>query len=51
MLVDGLKRGEFRKILVMTGSDILSSSGIPDYKDPNCSVYANYQSPQLPKLE
>ena len=51
MLVAGLKRGEFRNILVMTGSEILSSSGMPDYKSPNSSIFTNFKSDKLPKTE
>ena len=40
-LVDGLKNGKYRKILVMTGAGISVSAGIPDFRSPKTGIYDN----------
>ena len=50
-LIDGLKRGQFRKIVVATGAGISVSAGIPDFRTPHTGLYANLQKYNLPKPE
>ena len=50
-LVAGLKAGNFKKILVMTGAGISVSAGIPDFRSPGTGVYDNLQEYNLPTPE
>lgn len=50
-LVDGLKSGKFKNIMVMTGAGISVSAGIPDFRSPKTGVYANLEEYDLPSPE
>lgn len=50
-LVAGLKDGQFKKILVMTGAGISVSAGIPDFRTPGSGLYSNLQEYNLPYPE
>ena len=51
MLVNGLKSGKFKNILVMTGAGISVSCGIPDFRSPKTGIYANLAEYDLPTPE
>ena len=38
-LVEGLKESKFKKIIVITGSGVVLSSGIPDLRKPETGIY------------
>lgn len=40
-MVDGLKKGYFKRILVLTGAGISVSAGIPDFRTPGTGLYSN----------
>ena len=46
--MDGVKNGEYTKILVMTGAGISVSAGIPDFRSPKTGIYDNLQEYDLP---
>jgi len=50
-LVNGLKEGKYKKILVMTGAGISVSSGIPDFRTPGTGLYDNLKEYNLPRPE
>ena len=50
-LVQGLKEGAFKNIVVMTGAGISVSAGIPDFRSPGTGVYANLAKYKLPTPE
>ena len=48
MLVDGLKEGKFKKIVMVTGAGISVSAGIPDFRSPKTGIYDNLKEYDLP---
>ena len=50
-LVEGLKAGQYKKIIVMTGAGISVSAGIPDFRTPGTGLYDNLKEFNLPKPE
>lgn len=50
-LVQGMKEGKFKKILVMTGAGISVSCGIPDFRSPGTGLYDNLAEFELPTPE
>ena len=50
-LVAGLKDGEFKKIVVVTGAGISVSAGIPDFRSEKTGLYANLDKYDLPRPE
>jgi superfamily I DNA/RNA helicase len=40
-LVQRIKEGKYRKIVVLTGAGISVSAGIPDFRSPGSGIYAN----------
>ena len=50
-LVDGLKSGQYKKIMVMTGAGISVSAGIPDFRSPGTGLYDTLQEFDLPYPE
>ena len=47
-LIDGLSKGKFKKIGVLTGAGISVSAGIPDFRSPGSGLYDNLQKYNLP---
>ena len=47
-LVEGFKKKEFKKILIMTGAGISVSAGIPDFRSPGTGIYDNLKEYNLP---
>ena len=50
-LVEGIKSGKFKRIVVMTGAGISVSCGIPDFRSPKTGIYANLAEYNLPTPE
>jgi len=50
-LVEGLKAGKFKRVLVLTGAGISVSAGIPDFRSPKTGIYANLAEYKLPTPE
>jgi len=50
-LVEGLKAGKFKRILVLSGAGISVSAGIPDFRSPGTGVYDNLAEYNLPSKE
>ena len=50
-LVEGLKAGKFKRVLVLTGAGISVSAGIPDFRSPKTGIYDNLDEYNLPTPE
>ena len=50
-MVEGLKKGDFKKIVIVTGAGISVSAGIPDFRSPKTGLYDNLKAYNLPKPE
>ena len=50
-LVEGLKEGKFKKIIVMTGAGISVSAGVPDFRTAGTGLYDNLEEYKLPTPE
>lgn len=46
-----IKEGHAKKIIVMSGAGISTSSGIPDFRSPDTGLYSNLQKYNLPYAE
>jgi NAD-dependent SIR2 family protein deacetylase len=46
-----LKKGEFKKIVIVTGAGISVSAGIPDFRSPKTGLYDNLKEYNLPSPE
>ena len=50
-LVNGLRDGKYKSIMVMTGAGISVSAGIPDFRSPGTGLYDNLKEYNLPYPE
>ena len=50
-LVEGLKAGKYKRVLVLTGAGLSVSAGIPDFRSPKTGIYANLAEYNLPTPE
>ncbi|TNV78482.1 hypothetical protein FGO68_gene12405 [Halteria grandinella] len=50
-MIQGLKNGTYKKIVVLTGAGISVSAGIPDFRSPGSGIYANLQKYNLKRPE
>ena len=50
-MVDGIKSGNYKKILVLTGAGISVSAGIHDFRTPGTGLYDNLKEFDLPHPE
>ena len=50
-LIQGLKEGKYKNVVVMTGAGISVSAGIPDFRSAGTGLYANLQKYNLPTPE
>ena len=48
-MIEGLKQGKFKKVVVLTGAGISVSAGIPDFRSPGTGLYSNLEKYNLPK--
>lgn len=50
-LINGIKAGTYKKILVMTGAGVSVSAGIPDFRTPGTGLYSQLEEYNLPRPE
>mmetsp|Transcript_25405 Transcript_25405/g.54645 ORF Transcript_25405/g.54645 Transcript_25405/m.54645 type:complete len:376 (+) Transcript_25405:31-1158(+) len=50
-IVDSLKEGEYKKVLVVAGAGVSCSAGIPDFRTPGSGLYDNLHKYDLPYPE
>jgi len=47
-IVDGLKQGKFKRVVILSGAGISVAAGIPDFRSPGTGLYDNLQKYELP---
>ena len=50
-LVDYMKSGRCKRVIVMTGAGVSVAAGIPDFRSPGTGLYSNLQKYDLPTPE
>ena len=51
MLVQNLKEGKYKNVIVMCGAGISTSAGIPDFRSPSAGLYFKLRKYNLPYPE